>query len=250
MLEESFIFLDGIGSVAEQRLWQQGISGWDSFLSSSRVKGMSSRRKIGYDLALQRFQAALDRQDTAFFSQALQRQQHWRLWEQVKHDAVFLDIETGPYRDVTVVGAYDGETTRSFVQGRNLERESLSRFLNQYSCIVTFNGSSFDLPVLGRAFNLSFPQVHIDLRHVCRKLGLTGGLKSIEQQRGIKRSTAGIDGADAPLLWEQWRAGSDEAGELLIRYNAEDCENLKPLAEYAIAELWKRTYAPVGCLTK
>ena len=41
MIQRSFIFLEGISTVSERNIWQQGISYWQSFLSSKSIKGIS-----------------------------------------------------------------------------------------------------------------------------------------------------------------------------------------------------------------
>jgi uncharacterized protein YprB with RNaseH-like and TPR domain len=78
-----------------------------------------------------------------------------------------------------------------------------------------------------------------------RRLGLSGGLKSIERQVGIQRSreTAGLSGWDAVRLWREWRRGSEEAREVLLRYNAEDVVNMVPLADLAYTGLTQQLFA-------
>ena len=50
------------------------------------------------------------------------------------------------------------------------------------------------------------PRAHIDLRHVLRGLGLTGGLKKIENCLGLDRpGLHEVDGSVAVLLWDEYR---------------------------------------------
>ena len=112
--------------------------------------------------------------------------------------------------------------------------------------IVTFNGSSFDLPVINRYYPNTIPQIaHMDLRHVLAKVGYTGGLKSIEKQLGIKRAEVvrDVNGSDAVYFWNMYKAtGQERYLELLVKYNEEDVVNLKPLADFAVEELGKRVF--------
>jgi uncharacterized protein YprB with RNaseH-like and TPR domain len=44
-------------------------------------------------------------------------------------------------------------------------------------------------------------------------------------------------------LWEQFKSTKDaDFLNKLIKYNEEDIINLKPLADYAVRELWSRTF--------
>ena len=62
---------------------------------------------------------------------------------------------------------------------------------------------------------------------------------SIEAEMGISRSdeTSGLRGSDAIALWHAYRAGDDDALDLLLTYNLEDAVNLEPLAEFAYEAL-------------
>ena len=41
MISNSFIILPGISNGKEKLIWSQGIKGWDDFLSTSNIKGIS-----------------------------------------------------------------------------------------------------------------------------------------------------------------------------------------------------------------
>jgi len=46
---------------------------------------------------------------------------------------------------------------------------------------------------------------------------------------------------EAVYLWHQFKStGNKKYLDLLVKYNEEDIVNLKPLAEYAIPELWNK----------
>ena len=243
MLTSTFLHLPRAGPQFEHSMWNQGIDTWWNFIDATRISGVSSRRKIWYDLALRKATSALDVGDADYFSTILPGHATWRLWPHFKDEAAFLDIETtGYYGDVTVVGLFGEHGVETFVRGRNLDKEALAKALSKYKILITFNGSSFDLPVLSRFFNMRFIQPHIDLRGVCNLIDLRGGLKKIEQAIGLKRpeEVKGMDGYQAVILWDQYRRTGDERFlELLVEYNTQDIVNLKPLAEYAIPQVWK-----------
>ncbi len=243
MIKNSFILLNKISHQSEKNIWQQGIDEWDDFIGS-KVKGISNPRKAHYDLALKTAKKELYNENSAHFRQMLPKGDHWRLYDFFKEDAVFLDIETsGYYGDITVIGIFDGYETKTMVRGFNLKKETLKNELSSYKILLTYNGASFDLPVIKRYFNLDINIPHIDLRFVCSRLGLTGGLKQVEKTLSIKRpeELTGISGADAVYLWNMWQSTKNKKYlDLLVQYNEEDIINLKPIADYAIKELWNR----------
>lgn len=246
MLKNTFLFLDGIRHGREKALWQQGIHDWNDFLSL-KVKGISEAKKIKLDSQLLLAKKAVEDYDSRFFSNKLPNSQTWRLFKDFKDNACFFDIETsGYYSDVTVIGISDGFETKTFVKGVNMNREKIIEEINKYKLVLTFNGSSFDLPVINKYYGF-YPEIpHIDLRHVCSKIGLNGGLKSIEHQLNIKRDAEvkTVTGSDAVIFWELWKRTNEKKYlELLVSYNREDCENLRPLANFAIKELWGRTFS-------
>jgi uncharacterized protein YprB with RNaseH-like and TPR domain len=163
---------------------------------------------------------------------------------------LFLDIETtgmSPYEGhITVIGLFRNGRMSSLVRGESLTEERLEAELDQTDLLVTFFGSGFDIPFLQTVFpKLNFRKPHFDLCFAARRLGLKGGLKSIERELNIDRdaSLEGLDGWDAVRLWQQWQGGDEAALDLLLRYNAADTRNLEPLAELVYAQMVKR-YGP------
>jgi len=250
MIKNSFIFLDKISNASEKKLWQQNILHWDDFISAKSIQGIGNARKILYNQQITVAHKALENDDALFLSKLFPKAEHWRLYNLFKDEACYLDIETsGYYGDITVVGIYDGKETKTMVKGRNLDAHVLGKLLRQYKMIISFNGSSFDLPVINRYYPNTIPDIlHIDLRHVLAKLGFSGGLKKIEKQLGIKRAeeVCGINGSDAVYLWNMYKAtGKEHYLELLVKYNEEDIINLKPLAEFAYTEMKKKVFGSV-----
>jgi hypothetical protein len=119
--------------------------------------------------------------------------------------------------------------------------------VSRFKVLVTFFGSGFDLPVIRRSFpGITLDQLHVDLCFLLKRIGLSGGLKRIESQLGIRRrpETEGLDGWEAVRLWHAYQAGSDEALDLLLTYNKEDVMNMEPLLEYGCAEMLQRLSMP------
>ncbi|MEM4268032.1 MAG: ribonuclease H-like domain-containing protein [Candidatus Woesearchaeota archaeon] len=242
MIRNSFIWLEGVGETGERNFWEQGILSWNDFLHKE-VKGISPKRRIFYIRQITVANKALVEDDSSFFVDKLPGAHAWRLYEEFLDGAVFLDIETngtGANSIITIVGLFDGYETKIMVRGINLDFKVLERVLSKYKIIITFNGSAFDLPILKKA-GCKIPNVpHIDLRHVCNKIGLNGGLKYIERCLNIERphKVNKLSGGDATLLWKMYYGSGDEYYlNILVKYNQEDIINLKKIADFAVKKL-------------
>ncbi len=144
----------------------------------------------------------------------------------------YLDIETSFSGGISVIGIYRQDRGTIQLVGGGVNDLNLYASLEGVSTLVTFNGSSFDLPVIRKRLlaDLKAEFAHRDLLYVCRKHGLRGGLKIVEQRLGIARSTVGISGWDAPRLWQRYEYAADEqALQTLLTYNYEDVVNLAML---------------------
>ncbi len=248
MIRNSFVLLDRVGLEKERAIWESGISDWNSFLAAKQVKSVGARNKSYYDRQLLNAKKQLLAENSQYFSSKLPLSEHWRLYEQFRDDAVFLDIETtglGRGDAITVVGLYDGHDTKTMIKGINLDYKKLQQEMKKYKLLVTFNGSSFDIPFISRSVKLP-DMPHFDLRFACQRIGLRGGLKNIERQLGIKRSNsivAALNGGDAAELWRMYRGSGDEHYlNLLVEYNEEDIINLRQLADHAYRELKQKVY--------
>ncbi|MCK4669959.1 MAG: ribonuclease H-like domain-containing protein [Nanoarchaeota archaeon] len=245
MIRNSFIFLKNIREQMEKNLWEVGIHTWSDFLDAKDVPGISKQKKYFYDAQLEKAQKNLEVENMAYFAAQLPSVYHWRLYDHFKEEIVYLDIETGSRNDnITVIGLSDGVDTKIMLKGQNMHREILLDELSKHKILVTFNGGTFDVPILQKYFGFKLEMPHIDLRHVCAKIGLNGGLKEIEKKLGINRpeELECLRGHNAVELWKMWCVTHEERFlDLLIKYNEEDILNLKPIADHAINELWKRT---------
>ena len=257
MLQHTFIHIPGVGKQTELELWKRGIHDWDDaarFEKRFGAVGARLHQKLEHYIPLS--QEAVRRRDAAFFERLSTMGEAWRIFPEFANECVYLDIETtglsSVFDMVTMVGLYDGRKYKVFVEGENLHE--LPSHLRGYSVMVTFNGAGFDLRFLRLAFpEIKFPPIHIDLRWVTRKLGMKGGLKSVEEKFGLKRaaSVEDITGFDATVLWAKHLRGEKSALEQLIQYNTEDVVHLKAIMEMAYdrlsqstSDLRKRTIAP------
>ena len=183
--------------------------------------------------------------NTTYFCQCLDVKEHWRMYEELKGEACFLDIETtGFYHGITVVGLYSKEGYKCFVRGIDLERDALEKELEKYKMLVTFFGRTFDMPFIEREFGITMDVPHVDLCFAGKKVGLKGGLKKVEQKVGIEREKdiCGLDGYDAVRLWREYEQGDGIALDTLIEYNMADTVNLKALADIVYERLKEKTF--------
>lgn len=239
MIRNTFIFLDKIGEAKEKQLWQQGVREWNDFLE----KEITCVKKEKHEAQIKEAKTRLFLDDAEYFAKILPQKYHWRLWEHYKDEACFLDIETCGNL-LTTIGMFNGTETKTMMFP-NINKDALIKELEKYKIIVTYNGASFDIPFLEKYFGWKNQLPHIDLRGVCSKTGLTGGLKEIEKQLQIKRAKEvdGMTGMQAAALWEAYRkTGNKDYANLIVQYNEEDCINLKSIARTIIPQLWQKQY--------
>ena len=253
MLPHTFIHLPNIGPVTEHVLWDEGIHTWRDFCSSrnlpSRIRAQSRGLKAKVSECIDR----LYEKDATYFARMIPSSESWRMYADFRHNAAFLDIETTglspDYSIITLVGILDRDGYHAFVYDQNLS--DLREALEQYDLVVTYNGASFDLPFIERHFGSLFRHTaHIDLRFVLSRMGLKGGLKSIERRLGVGRPSelSSLDGYDAVRMWHMWERGNRGALDTLVRYNAEDVFSLPKLAEIAYNRLSTSIGSPASKL--
>ncbi len=236
MIRKSFIFLEKISSRKEVNIWEQGIRDWQDFLERERVNGISAEKKYYYDRKIREAQQALSEEDSTFFVGKLPKIEMWRLYDYFKEECCFLDIEIDSCGKVILVGISDYYNSNTYVKGVNLEKSALERELQRYKIMITFNGSSFDLPKLKGQLKLVVRIPHIDLKPLCVNLGLRGGLKEVEHVLNLRRPQH-LRG-NPVNLWKAFHASGDrEWLNLLVAYNREDIENLKWVMEHCRNEM-------------
>ncbi len=229
MLKQTFCHIQGIGQAGERSLWQQGICSWTDLLAQPHIVPRVSDREI-VSVLEQSISAIPD--NPSFFRKLLKQGDSWRLFPHYREKAGYIDIETtglGPECEITTIALYDGNQVRTYVNGINLDE-----FVDDVADIkmfISYNGISFDIPVIDQYFRIRLDQPHIDLRYVLSRLGIKGGLKKCEKSLGINRgSLDGIDGSFAVLLWREYeRNNNEQALETLLAYNIEDTVNLERL---------------------
>lgn len=236
MIDGAFCLVRGIGPARQRELYAKNIRAWDDFPDSGVVLSKTLDARLREALVSARALVAGRR--WLELSALLPVREHWRLLSRLEGEATYLDIETTADGQITVIGLWDPQRgPRLYVRGYNL-----GRFVEEsLPVVVTFNGGSFDLPVLRRSFpRWRFQGLHIDMRTVMGRLGERGGLKAIEQRLGIGRPEhlRGVDGSDAIALWNEFRrSASQKALWRLLEYNLYDVIQLRSVAQIACERL-------------
>jgi uncharacterized protein YprB with RNaseH-like and TPR domain len=240
MLESTFQLAAGVGPAREQCLWRAGVAVWSDFRQTNETL-LPARTGRLLRAAIEAAAAALARGDADRVGALLPPGELWRMLPVFGDGALYLDIETGDddvrFEGISAIGMLDGHGPRLLLGGRDLQ--CFPEAAHGASMLVTFNGLSFDVPILRRAFPDWRPPVcHVDLRHVLRRLGHEGGLKSIERSLTRLRLArpdhlVGMGGWDASWLWRRGRDGDRAALRLFAEYNLYDVVNLRTLLAYA-----------------
>ena len=241
-IENSYIPVSGVGESTERTLWAEGATDWACFDPSLVGPKTADNIESFIETASRR----LEMGDSAFFDEAFPSSERWRLYENFREEALFFDIETTglnqEYDTVTTVSYHLAGETTTLVQGDDLTTENLQRAFDDAGLLVSFSGVRFDQPFLETSFGLDVECPHLDLMYPCKTLGLSGGLKAIENDIGLERDRPDLSGRDAVRLWRQHESGVDGALETLISYNREDTVNLKTLAETVTDRLHQQVF--------
>lgn len=232
MLKNTFQHIPGIGKKTEERIWSAGVVDWDCL---DKPQPINLPRKTVETLAAycRESREQFTGGNPAYFESLLSASLGWRLFPEFRDHTVYLDIETDGldsyYGHITTIALYDGADIFWYIKGKNLD--DFVADIQKYKVVVTYNGKTFDVPFIQEYFRIKLPHAHIDLRYVLASLGYKGGLKRCEKSLGLDRgSLEGIDGAFAPLLWNEYQIhNSREALETLLAYNIEDVVNLETL---------------------
>jgi uncharacterized protein YprB with RNaseH-like and TPR domain len=231
MLENTFCHIPGVSVRMEQMLWDAGIHSWNCLRLNTVPLSAQKVRVVKEHLELSA-QNLADSNPRYFFDH-LPSRHHWRLFPAFRGNTAYLDIETtglgSPDDHITTIALYDGKKVYHYVHGENLG--VFGDDISRYDLLVTYNGKSFDVPFIRKNLGIPVTAAHIDLMHVMRSLGITGGLKGCERELGLDRKElAGVDGYFAVLLWQDYvKNGNKAALETLLAYNIEDVVNLETL---------------------
>lgn len=225
-LQQAILHFPGIGTAKAKWLHDAGIVCWNDFLTHEPPDSLKKQWPGLQEFAEQNIQAEKNN-DIQFFIDRLEVQDRWRLLQRFWNLCHFIDIETSGMdcdAHITVISVWNGQELKLFLNGENLD--DFPEYALAIPFAVTFNGSTFDVPVIKRYFNLpDFPVPHVDLRWVCNRCNLSGGLKAIERQLDVKRpqDVDGTDGMDAIVLWNDWNnTKNTDAKAHLLRYCAAD----------------------------
>jgi hypothetical protein len=188
MLQNTFIHIQSIGAITEQRLWESGIRDWDA-IDGDLPSRVAPRRRYFLLSGIEESRRHLEGCNPSYFSNLLPSNQCWRLFPEFRDSTVYLDIETTGldrhFNEITTIALYDGQAIKTYVQGQNLD--DFIEDIQKYKVIVSYNGKSFDVPFIEHHFNIRLDQAHIDLRYVLSSLGFSGGLKGCERQLDMDR---------------------------------------------------------------
>ena len=236
MIQCTFQHVTGVYRKGELRLWQSGITNWDKLLSTPE-KHANFTKKLWNRLRTDIIQCkkALERNDFDFFINKFPEDIIWRLIPNLKGKILYLDIEATGLdlgKDaITTISTFDRSEIKFFVKGLNLNK--FIPYLENFDAIATFDGEKMALPFIEREFGYDFYHIHFDLFKISRKLGISGGLKQIENYLGISRNAknlGGIDGKSAIYLWKEYQLTEDiRYLDTLLAYNIEDAVNLEPI---------------------
>jgi len=251
-LERTFQLIKGVGPWREKDLWARSLATWSDFESHARC-GVVMNQRLDAELlqAIETAREALARRELPALARLVPEREHWRLYRSFPDEAAFFDIEADGEQEPTVVGLLDADGVASFRRGEPMA--PLVERLRRRRLWVTFNGGSFDIPVLRRWLpDFPAPAAHVDLRFLVRRSRLRGGLKAVEEELKMHRPPhlTGVRGVDAIRLWREAQAGRLDALRILVEYNLYDAVNLKAVLEWCqwrLAELsgWEVDREPI-----
>jgi uncharacterized protein YprB with RNaseH-like and TPR domain len=232
MLQNTFMHIQSIGAITEQRLWESGLRDWDAFADDISIP-LSGQRKYLLQKGIDESRNHLYQNNPVYFSKCLPANQSWRFFPEFRSSLVYLDIETTGldrhYESITTIALYNGHEIKTYVHGQNLH--DFIDEIYKYNVIVTYNGKSFDIPFIENFFNIRLNHAQIDLRYILHSLGYRGGLKGVERQLGTDRGNLrDVDGFFAVLLWDDFiKTKSRRTLETLLAYNVQDTITLESL---------------------
>ena len=235
MINTSFLHFTGIGRKNVERLHSIGLRDWNSVLDNTDLLPFSNKMKTKLLSEISISIENYEKKNLKFFAERLHPTERWTILAEYFEEASYFDIETNgePYGDnITLIVCYHKGRLYKFLNGDNLS--AFLDLLDDITLLVSFNGTSFDVPVVQNYFHIpKIPCAHVDLRWLAYHVGYKGGLKEIERTIGIRRPSnlVGINGMDAILLWMEWKNNRNkQALDILIHYWCADVLSLQLLA--------------------
>jgi uncharacterized protein len=256
VLLSTFQLGPGLGAARERGLWARGVAQWAEYTCGAL--GLPKAVDTSLSSALGAATRAYAARDVETLASLLPAREHWRLFSTFGADAAYLDIETCDdevgYAGISAIGMLDRQGPRLLLGARELHRfPDLAR---GWSMLVTFNGLSFDVPILRRAFpGWQPPAAHVDLRHLLPRLGHTGKLKELEPRLGALHLARpahleGIGGQNIGYLFRRGREGDREALRRFAEYNLYDVIGLRTLMAYTYNGLFEQYAARAPALRR
>lgn len=250
MLKSTFQHIKGIGKKTERELWSRGLKTWDDYEKAQPLQySLFNDFPPENDSLLYKSKLAYEKGDLNFFSKYLSTAEYYRIALEFPDQVLFLDIETTGlslyYDIISMIGWSVGKKYGVYINGQ--DSGNLKNALKNAKVIVTFNGTMFDLKFIEKYLNKPvIPPVHIDLRFFAKRVGLSGGQKSIEQEIGFHRASDIEDmlGEAAPILWHKYRRGNIAAMKRLIEYNHADIEGMKFILDHCIKKYYEKDAIP------
>ena len=243
MIRATFQLIAGLGPTRERNLWAAGFRDWNDLQHAHPLPGVPERLASDLRAAARDADLELQRRELVALAPRIPNSEKWRLLQAFSENAICLDIETDEEEGVTTIGLLRADGPHLLFAGRNLHH--FPSLCPPDALLITFNGLSFDVPVLRQAFpEWVAPVAHVDLRHIWARLGHHGGLKALENKVGVGRPPhlRELDGSAASAMWRHARHGDARALRLLGEYNLYDTINLRTLAAMA----WNRLTAQNG----
>jgi len=253
VLRSTFQLAPGLGATREMRLWSSGVACWSDYAGHARVPApLDSLLRAAIAGASDAYAA----RDVGRLAALLPAREHWRLFGEFADAAAYLDIETSDdavgFEHISAIGVLDQHGPRILLAERDLQL--FPELARSWRLLVTFNGGSYDLPILRRAFpEWQPPLAHVDLRHVLPRLGHRGSLKDVEQRLSALHLArpphlAELSGFGAARLFRQGQAGDRAARRRFAEYNLYDVIGLRTLAAFAHNELLEQLAARAPAL--
>lgn len=240
MINQALQHCSGIGPVRLAKLHSAGVQTWQDALQYPQRIPASCRQAMIEES--RRCLTALENKDIQYFINRFTPQDKWRILANYLEGATYFDIETlglSSADPITVIAAWHQGQFHIFVEHENLD--DFLECLDQVKLLVSFNGSTFDVPRVLDTFHIpDLPCPHLDLRWTTYHRGLAGGLKEIASRLGIDRPAdlRDVSGEQAVLLWQAWKAEQDQAArEHLIRYCAADVLLLHMVAQRLVGQV-------------